>query len=238
MPRLAHAAELLDGSLDDPAALDGNLRDLARVNRFLGGVDLSLRALEGLAGRAADRGATISLLDVGTGAADVPLALLDSWTRRGRRLTVTAVDERPEILDAARRVRPGLDAVEGLTLAVADGLALPWPDDAFDVVHCSLLAHHLDEREAVALLREMRRVARRGVIVNDLARGRLAWAGAWLLAHLATRNRYSRNDGPLSVRRAYSLAEARAVLAVGGLRPVIEARGFFGHRWAIGAAIA
>ena len=37
MRRLAGAHELLDGPLDDEAALRGNLRDLGRINRWLGG---------------------------------------------------------------------------------------------------------------------------------------------------------------------------------------------------------
>ena len=237
MPRLAHVAELLDGPLDDPAALEGSLRDLARVNRFLGGAALSSRALEALAGRVADRGAGITLLDIGTGGADIPLALLRDWQRRGRRLQVTAVDERDEVIDAAKAVTPSLRDETRLTLEVADGRRLPYPDRSFDIAHCSLVLHHLDERNAVSLLREMGRIARRGVIVNDLARGRGPWLGAWLLARVFTRNRYTRHDGPLSVRRAYSIQEARALLAVAGLRPVVEARGLIGHRWAIGAAI-
>ncbi len=142
------------------------------------------------------------------------------------------------MLDAARRVRPGLDTVPGLTLTVADGRALAWPDDAFDVAHCSLVVHHLDEEAAVGLLREMARVARRGVIVNDLARGRLAWLGAWLLAHLATANRYTRHDAR-AVRAARVLAAGGAG-AAGDRRPATGRRdsGLLGHRWAIGAAIA
>jgi SAM-dependent methyltransferase len=235
VPRLAHPAELLDGPLDDPATLTGNLRDLRRVNRWLGGVSLSGRALDALAGRAADRGAAISLLDVGTGAADVPLALLADWERRGRRLEVTAVDDRAEVLAAARALTPAIDVHPRLRVAVADGRALPFPDDAFDVAHCSLLIHHLDERAAVALLREMARVARRGIVVNDLSPGRAYWLGAWLLGHLATRNRYTRHDAPLSVRRAWSIAEARALLAVAGSRPTFEATDPLRHRWAIAA---
>jgi len=234
MPRLAHASELLDGPLDDPAALAGNLRDLARVNRWLGGARLSATALETLTGAAAARGQAVTFLDVGTGGADIPLALVRDWRRRGRRLDATGVDDRVEVIAAARLATPELDR-RGLRLVVADGRALPWPDDAFDVVHCSLVLHHLDERGAVALLREMGRVAARGVVVNDLARGRLAWLGAWLLAHACTRNRYTRHDAPLSVRRAWSLGEARALLAVAGLRPVAELRGVAGHRWAIAA---
>ena len=72
MERLAGVEELLDGALDDRSALTGNLRDLARANRRLGGIDLSARAVEALApGRAA-----IRVLDVGTGGADIPLALI------------------------------------------------------------------------------------------------------------------------------------------------------------------
>ena len=64
----------------------------------------------------------------------------------------------------------------------------------------------------------MGRVARRGIVVNDLLRGRGAWLGAWLLSHLATRNRYTRNDAPLSVRRAYTASELMSLVAAAGLR--------------------
>jgi SAM-dependent methyltransferase len=235
MPRLANAAELLDGPLDDPDALRGNLRDLARVNRWLGGTELSRRALERLVGREARQGRAISLLDVGTGGADIPLALLADWARRGRHLDVTAVDDRAQVLAAARAVHPPLAATPRLHLEVADGRSLPYPDRAFDVAHASLVLHHLDRADAVAFLRELGRVSRRGVVVNDLARGRVPWLGAWLLANLATRNRYTRHDAPLSVRRAWTIREARALLAVAGLRPVAELQGPFRHRWAIAA---
>ena len=59
--------------------------------------------------------------------------------------------------------------------------------------------------------------------------------GAWLTLHLLTRNRFTLHDGPLSVRRAYTLAEVRALLAEAGLRPVWEIVGIAGHRWAIAA---
>jgi hypothetical protein len=122
------------------------------------------------------------------------------------------------VLDAARLARPALDGVAGLSLRVADGLALPYPDGAFDVAHCSMVVHHLEPTDAVALLREMARVARLGVVVNDLVRGRLFWAGAWVMSHAATRNQLTRNDAPLSVRRAFSRAELRALVGEGSGR--------------------
>lgn len=234
MDRLAHADELLDGPLDDRATLVGNLRDLARVNRWLGGNRLSLAAIERLAPGAAE----LRILDVGTGGADLPVALLADARRRGRSWRVRAIDSRPEILSAARVARPGLDAVPGLELAVGDGRGLAVEDGAFDVVHCSLVVHHLDPPEVLLLLREMGRVARRGVVVNDLVRSAVHWRLARLLVAIGTRNAFTRHDAPLSVRRAYTRSELRDLLAEAGLRPEAEIGGLLGHRVAIAAVPA
>jgi SAM-dependent methyltransferase len=231
MDRLIGVAELLDGPLDDPAALEANLRDLARINRVTGGTRLSERAIGALAAG----GHVATILDVGTGAADIPMALLARPRDQGRRLTITATDSRPEILAAARRARPAIDRTARLELAIADGRALPYPDAAFDVAHASLVLHHLAPDEAVAFLRELRRVARRGIVVNDLVRGRLFWIGGWLLIHGLAMSRYTRNDGPLSVRRAYTRPELFGLLSAAGLEPVATFGGFAGHRVAFAA---
>lgn len=230
--------EHLDGALVDRAALAGNLRDLRRINRILGGAELSVRAIRGLFETplpgAGTRLETLRVLDVGTGAADIPLAILRAqgpW----RTARVTAVDSRPEVIDAALAISPELASHASVSLTVADGLGLPYPDETFDVAHASLVLHHLEPEDAIRFLGELRRVARVGVVVNDLARGRLAWLGAWLLLHAMTRNRFTLHDGPLSVRRAYTRPEARDLLAEAGLRPMREAVGLLGHRWAIAA---
>jgi SAM-dependent methyltransferase len=235
MRRSVDVEELLDGPLDDPAALRGNLRDLERANRWLGGVALSAHGIDALAG---DR-ETLTLLDVGTGAADIPAALLARAVRAGRRLRITGIDSRPEVLAAAIARRPWLRDAAGLELQVGDGGSLPFPDRSFDVAHASLLVHHLDPGAAVVLFREMSRVARRGIVVNDLLRGRGAWLGAWLLSRLTTRNRYTRIDAPLSVRRAYTVGELTALIAAAGLRvELARIGGPLGHRVVLAATAA
>jgi ubiquinone/menaquinone biosynthesis C-methylase UbiE len=236
MQRLAGAREHLDGDLTDDRVLEGNLRDLRRINRLSGGFELSRKALESLAVASdlpPDQPA--SLLDVGTGGADIPVGLIEDWRRRGRRLTVLGIDNRAEVLAAAGRERPAMLTTEGLSLRVADGRTLPFEDGSFDFAHASLVLHHLEPTDAAALIREMARVARDGIVINDLARGRLRYVGAWVLLHVATRNEFTRHDGPLSVRRAYSLPEARALATEAGLRIVHEEIGFVGHRWALAA---
>jgi ubiquinone/menaquinone biosynthesis C-methylase UbiE len=231
MDRLTDAVELLDGPLDDPPTLAGNLRDLRRINRWLGGVRLSADAIDTIA---AHRD-SLTVLDVGTGGADIPMALLARAGKRGRGLSIVGIDSRPEILTAAVMATPAVAATSRLELHVGDGRSLPYSDGSFDVVHSSLVIHHLSEREAVALLREMVRVARLGVVVNDLDRTRLGWIGAWLIGHLLTRNRYTRFDAPLSVLRSYRASETRTLLRTAGLTPVRTIRRAFGQRYAIAA---
>ena len=108
-------------------------------------------------------------------------------------------------------------------------------DGEFDVAHSSLVLHHLDGDDARRLLRELARVARLGVVVNDLERGIAPWVGAWLLLHAMSRNPFTLHDGPLSVRRAFTRPEMQGLLGDAGLRPVAEVRGFAGHRTAIAA---
>jgi ubiquinone/menaquinone biosynthesis C-methylase UbiE len=231
MKRVAGVPELLDGDLDDPSTLGRNLRDLRRVNRLSGGAALSRRAIAFLV----PPPAPVSVLDVGTGAVDIPLALLAAGRRDGRQVEVTATDSREEVLAAARALTPGLEQTDGLTLSIADGRGLPFPDDAFDVGHASLVLHHIEPDEAIGFLRELARVSRRGIVINDLSRRPITFIGAWLLSHALTTNHYSRHDAPLSARRAYTLNEARSLMARADLQPVSISRGIVGHRWAIAA---
>ncbi len=215
MDRLTGVEELLDGPLDDRAALVGNLRDLARVNRRLGGIDLSARAIDALApGRS-----SIEVLDVGTGGADIPLASSSAAAPAGRLVRVTGVDSRPEVLEAAALADPRVTATGELALHVADGQRAPLPRRGVRRSSTARWSSTTSSPDAArALLAEMARVARLGVVVNDLVRGRAAWLGAWLLVRIcATRNRlHAARTRRCRSGRAYSVAELTALLAAAG----------------------
>jgi ubiquinone/menaquinone biosynthesis C-methylase UbiE len=115
----------------------------------------------------------------------------------------------------ARRVAAGTDLVEVLE---ADARNLPFADGSFDVAHCSLLVHHLAPDEAIAVLREMRRVARHGVVVNDLRRGLLPLVATGASVVVLGRSRVTRTDGIASARRAYTMNELDELLTGAGLR--------------------
>jgi hypothetical protein len=127
---------------------------------------------------------------------------------------VYALDRDGAALRVAREVvarHPEIVLVQG------DALDLPVRHGAVDVVISALTLHHLEPAAAARCLRAMDEAARAGLVVNDLARSRTGWALIWLATRLLARSRLSRHDGPLSVLRAYSTEELRALGARAGL---------------------
>ncbi|HEY8375523.1 MAG TPA: methyltransferase domain-containing protein [Nannocystis sp.] len=210
--RVAHAHELLDAPSHDPGELEASLRDVAAVNRWLGGTRALLRHVGPLL--APDRPTT--LLDAGTGSADLPRAIV-RWARRHRRaVRITAADLHPQTLEIARRQSADFPEI---SFARADVRALPYADGAFDVTLLSLTLHHLDPDDIVIALREIARTARRALLVGELERSCAAYVGARLLAATVwRRNRLTRHDGPISVLRAFTPAELLDFARLAGLR--------------------
>ncbi|HEX7239696.1 MAG TPA: methyltransferase domain-containing protein [Longimicrobiaceae bacterium] len=214
LPRLAGAAERMDEPEVDRAELARSLHDLRGVNRWLGGRRVVLRHLEGMVRRLGGRAFTV--LDVGTGSGDLPLAVA-RWARaRGIGARITATDLHPRTLALAREHTARDPDVR---VEPADALDLPYGPGAFDFALCSTALHHFEDPEAVRVLRELDRVARWGVVVNDLRRSRPALLGASLLAATVWRTHpVTRHDGPVSVRRAFTPAELRELGRRAGMR--------------------
>jgi ubiquinone/menaquinone biosynthesis C-methylase UbiE len=142
---------------------------------------------------------------------------------------VLATDRNSKILALAARNAP-----PDVKFAVADARRLPFADDSFDVATCSLVLHHLEPDDAVRVLKEMRRVARRGVIVNDLVRSWVGYLGALVAPRAMSKNPLFRHDAPLSVRRAYTKGEMATLAARAGLGAV-RFRGLPGYRLTMAA---
>ncbi len=213
----AVSRELMDDPVDSLAELEGSLRDIEFANAWLGGAAPVAREVERIGGS--------TLLDVGTGSADIPHRIARRADRRGADLTITCLDHSAQMLEIARkrtRSHPRLRFVLG------DGAVLPFADGSFDIAMCNLALHHFEPEGASSVLRELRRVSRRSPLVCDLYRSLPSLAGAFTFSRIISRNRLTRNDAPLSVRRSYTPREAYALaLEAGWERPRVRTHPFF-----------
>lgn len=203
VPTRAQRSELLDSERRPLPELRANLREMALADRLLGGRRAMLaRVSSWIDALPADYRPRV--LDVATGNATFPTALYRWSIRHNRPLQLYAGDINADVLLVARVELHKLP----IRLIRHDALRMPFADGAFDIVTCTQALHHFGSQAAIQLLGELARVARVGVVVNDLRR---SYAGYWLARLLAVGpvTGIGRHDGPLSVLRAYTPDEAR-----------------------------
>ncbi len=210
----ARSTELLDDPAADERDVVASLRDIARINRAFGGAAAAAQRLDEFL-RPIAAGATISLLDVGTGAGDIPRAAAARAARRGITLQLIGLER---IKAAAREAaRAG-----GVAAIVADGRQLPFGAASVDLVLCSKVLHHLPGEAGRRLLREMNRVARLGVVVADIRRSVFAAAGIWLASFPMRFHPTTRRDGVISVFRGFSPFELGDICRSAGVSAAVR----------------
>jgi 2-polyprenyl-3-methyl-5-hydroxy-6-metoxy-1,4-benzoquinol methylase len=213
--------ELMDDPALDPAKHRHALAGLRRVNVLSRSDAILWSRLKQLAQDVAP--APLRILDVATGSGDVPVAIAKRFRKAGIAVEYSATDISPVALaDAAQRAA---DAGVAIRFFPHDVLAAAIPG-TYDVVTSSLFLHHLDEPEAVILLRRMRESATRAILINDLRRCRAGWWAAWIGTRILTRSPIVHNDGPVSVTAAYTTAEAEALAAQAGCTSIATRRCF------------
>jgi len=220
-PKRIYVEELLDageGTDDDVAR---NLSDLRRINRFLGGTKVVLSALESFARNGEVK--QLSLLDVGTGSADIPTAVVEWCKERGINAMVSALDLSERNLRIAR-TRLGIN--REIELVRADSLNLPFRARSFDFVTASLFLHHFRDDDVVRLLSDFARVARRAIIVNDLVRNLIPYYFTRLTGPILATSFLTRNDGPVSVLRGFTAEELKELSKRAGLQKFDVKRSF------------
>lgn len=217
--------EIIDDMALDATEMAGVLRDLGVVNRYLGGYSTTLDAMARLVPPGSG---PVRVLDVGAGGGDMAKRLV-AWGRaRGRRVEVVSVDLS---YGAVVFERDALGGLSEASVVQADVLALPFASGSFDVAICALFLHHFEQPFAAKILSAMFDVSRYGVVVNDLHRHPLAYAGIWTLTRLLGANPIVQKDGPLSVLRAFRRDDFEDLARETGLE--LEARWRWAFRWQV-----
>jgi SAM-dependent methyltransferase len=200
-------AELMDQPGLDPSAHAEALRSLKRINVLSNSAGILWGPIRDLAGRLAR---PVRVLDIACGGGDVLRALSLRAKRDSIALDLAGCDKSAVALDHAK------GGNGAFRLFPWDALHDPLPGE-FDVVMTSLFLHHLDNEDAVLLLRRMKEMTGSLLLVNDLERGPLGWLLAWAGARILSRSPIVHFDGPVSVEGAFTCAEVRRLARRAGL---------------------
>jgi SAM-dependent methyltransferase len=210
--------ELMDRPQPVTAELAHDLDNLASLNRWFG----SHRLLREFLRRWWKTGESPRVLDLCTGAGDLPRVMAKFGRRHSVTPRITALDFNAATIELARKRCADFPEIQ---FAEANVLTFS-PEDRYDLVHCSLALHHFSESDAVALLRRCREWGKR-VLVSDLERAWHTSLGVWLLTTLIYRAPMTVHDARVSARRAFSFREFRALAEQAGWQNFGHARFLF-----------
>lgn len=226
LDRPAHAQEQMDAADLDPAVYAAILTDLAQVNRWT----FAARPTLDFVARAVGARDRFTLLDVGFGDGDLLRAVARWASSRGIRAILTGVDLNPRSAAIAHTATPCDVPIDYLTGDYRAHVEAAEQHGGFDLIVSSLVAHHMTPDELRSFLRVMEDRARIGWHINDLHRHRFAYLGFPLLARLMRWHPIVREDGQLSIARAFRPAEWPPVLADAGLGAEVRVQRSFPFR--------
>ena len=209
-------SEFMDSDATDFETFRACLVDLSNVNRLTLAYRPTMQFFRALAqfGRLTPERA-ISVVDVGSGYGDM-MRRIDRWAERcGLKIELTGVDMNPWSAHAASEVTPSNRPIRFITRNIFDYR----PEQPVDVVISSLLTHHLDDDSLVRFIRWMESNTAIGWFVNDLYRNAIPYHLFRLATRLLGFHEFVQHDGPISIARAFDVADWRRLLASAGLAP-------------------
>jgi ubiquinone/menaquinone biosynthesis C-methylase UbiE len=184
--------EMIDDMSITDERIDVALQELSVINRFLGGDHVSRVGIARMT-RKVPENLPLRILDCGAGGSNLAsvLRMVD------RTVEITALDLN------LRACRYSALNVHSMNIVNGSAFRLPFRDQSFDVVHASLFCHHLNPSELRMVLAEWSRVARFGIVINDLQRSAIAFLAITMLTRLLSQSAMVRNDAPISVQRGF-----------------------------------
>ena len=218
---------MFDKRSDEPERIDTGdytpeeyatfLREIAFINRYLGdGRALKKSLLNEIEYN--DLG-EFSVLDVGCGSGELLRMIAEFAHKTDRRPSLTGLDLNPISSETTRTESknfPEIASIQG------NAFQLPFADGSFDYSISSLFFHHLTDDQIVITLKEMSRVARRGICVIDLHRDPVAYAGYKIFCSAFRISPLVREDGSLSIKKGFRRTELSSIARSVGIQGVRE----------------
>jgi 2-polyprenyl-3-methyl-5-hydroxy-6-metoxy-1,4-benzoquinol methylase len=204
----ARRSEFLDRPDADPRLVEQGYKFMKIVNRIGGGIRVVRKFLEQELSQSANANAP-TILDIGAGDCDIPLAITRWADSRGYKVRFTCWDHDPKAVELAqsRIARCHCHTIE----AVQADVFTYQPTDKFDYAMGSMTFHHFTDDEIDTLLTHLRGFVRKAVLINDLHRCLANYIACFLLA--LPLDREIRHDGLLSIRRGFKPRELARRLA-------------------------
>lgn len=213
--------ERIDTGDYTPEEYDRFLQDIRLVNRFAG----DNRALRNTLLREIEREdlRAFSVLDIGAGSGELLRVTAKFARRQKRKSSLCGLELNARSAEAILEESKDFSEISSIR---GNALNLPFAENSFDYVICSLFTHHFTDENIIAILREMSRVARRKIFVIDLHRHQMAYLSYQIFCAAFRISPLVAQDGSLSILRSFHPDELKLLAEKSNLENISVERHF------------
>ncbi|MEJ2004066.1 MAG: methyltransferase domain-containing protein [Cyclobacteriaceae bacterium] len=219
--------ELMDDLQSSGPVIDQTLRELATINRLLGGNHVTLLGLKDLI----NTSDPLQVIDIGCGGGDMLILMADWARKRGLNISFIGVDANPNIIEYARRNTRDYKEID---YCCCDIFASRYRELKCDIVTATLFTHHFTDKELIELFTTIRNQARVGLVINDIHRHWFAYHSIKVLTRIFSKSEMVRNDAAVSVKRSFLKNELSNILYKSGIHG-FDMSWHWAFRWKITA---
>lgn len=196
-------AEIMDDFSLQGNELTAALDQIARINQFLGGNNLTLNGVKKLLNKA-DISKTITIADIGCGNGDMLRMLSNYGQKNNINFKLIGVDANAFTINYAKTLSNSYPNIEYKCIDIfsEDFAALH-----YDILLCTLTLHHFSNEQILNIITIFSKNAAIGVVINDLHRSKLAYRLFEIICSVFNLEKMSREDGLVSILRGFKKNE-------------------------------
>lgn len=195
--------EIMDDFSLQGRELERTLKDLDKVNRWLGGNKITLEGWEVVLNSACYL-QPVKILDVGCGNGSLLKEVAQYGRQKGIKMQLLGIDANENAIKLAKE---NTSDYPEITFKSMDIFSEEFMNQKVDIILCTLTLHHFTDPEITLLLKNFVRKAQMGIVINDLHRSRLAYYLFQAFCAVFIDNEIARKDGLTSISRSFKKGE-------------------------------
>ena len=224
----SNKTEIMDDFSMKGDLLRDTLDKLGRINKWLGGNRITINGIDELL-KGQPKNQTYTIIDLGCGHGDILRLVADFGKKNGYKFKLIGIDANQDTVDYANELSESYPEV---SFKKEDIFSEAFQETECDIVLATLFLHHFKEDEILRLLAHLSDKARVGIVVNDLQRSEIAY-GLFKLLSIAISNHMIKQDGLISILRAFKREELEHMSEKLNLKSQISWKWAFRYQWII-----
>ncbi len=218
--------EIMDDFTLEGKMFRDTLDKLETINRTLGGNVVTIAGLRSIL-KDHPKEKEISIIDLGCGHGDILRDVAKFGRKKGYTFKLIGIDANQDAIDYAEELSRDFPEI---SYAALDIFSDDFKKLEFDVVLCTLFAHHFKDEELEPFLKLLLSKAGLGIVINDLHRHKLAYY-LFKMIGLFIRNRMVREDGLTSILRAFKRKDLERLSKNINAKASIQWKWAFRYQW-------